>query len=73
MLGQRRRNGMNGLVSVDAFIHKTIEGPLHGNLVAERRLVFDDNVKGCVRRYIWQSITHMTMIVLNQTQTIILA
>jgi hypothetical protein len=67
MLSQHRGNGMNGLVSVDTLLHKTIEGPLHWNLVSECSLVFDDNVKGCMRRYIWQPGTHMTMIALNQT------
>ena len=61
---------MNGLVPVDAFLHKTIKRPMHRNLVSERRLVFDDNVKGCMRHCIWQSNTRMTMITLNQTETL---
>src|SRR5277367_6523073 len=67
VVGQHRGNGVDGLVAVDALLHQTLERLCRRRLVAERSLVFDDDVQGCVQSQVRKADARPAMIVLDQS------
>src|SRR5277367_6044778 len=67
VVGQHRGDGVDGLVAVDALLHQTLERLWRRRLVAERDLIFDDNVQGCVQSQVRKADARPAMIVLDQS------
>ena len=68
--GELRGDGVNGLVAVDAFVHEARQRPLHRGLLAKRRPIFDNDVKGCMRRHVGKRDARATVVGLDQGATL---
>jgi hypothetical protein len=70
--GKHRANGMNGLMSVEAFRHEALHCARYRYLVAERDLVFHHDMDYGMRRQIRHANTCVPMKILDQPNLLLL-
>src|SRR6202453_822722 len=61
---------MDRLVAVDPFVHQARERLSYRGLIAERGLILDDDVKGCMQPRVGNSDPRVPVVALDQSDTL---
>jgi len=69
-LGEHRRDGMDGFMSIEALSHEALYGALYRRFVPERDLVLDNDMKHRMHLFIRKPNARMSVIALRQVNAL---